>query len=105
MKTKVLVAYYPLGPGWSIGHSSSDRKRTSFGVYVFGSCIIILYQIQALGGRSLPHHRWHSGLERPSAVAQKREGAVFKLSELGLGIFFVPCSASAITSCQLLGGG
>lgn len=105
MKTKVLVAYYPLGPGLSIGHSSSDRKRTSFGVYVFGSRIIILYHIQALGGRSLPHHRRHSELERPYAVAQKREGNVFKLSELGLGIFFAPSSASAITSCQLLGAG
>lgn len=60
MKIEMRVACFPLGSGLYVGHDSSHRKKTPFGVYVFGSCIIILYQIQALGGRSLPHHRWCS---------------------------------------------
>ena len=49
------------------------RERTPFGVYIFGSCNLVLYPIQALGGRRLPHHRWLSELESPATVAQKRE--------------------------------
>lgn len=60
MKSQMLAVCFPHGPGLYVGHSSSDRKRTPLGVYSFGSCIIILYRIQTLGGRSLPRRRWHS---------------------------------------------
>lgn len=60
MKSQMLAVCFPHGPGLYVGHSSSDRKRTPLGVYSFGSCIIILYRIQTLGGKSLPRRRWHS---------------------------------------------
>lgn len=85
-----------------VGHNCSDRERTPFGVYIFGSCISDLFQIQALGGRRLPPHRWHSELEIPATVAQKCKGAIFKSSELGLRIFFAACSAWARKLCWSL---
>lgn len=88
MKTKTLVACFPHSRGLYVGHSSSDRKRTPFGVYSFGSGLVMLYQIQTLGGRTLPHHRWRSELGIPATVVQACEGAIFKLSEFGLRINF-----------------
>lgn len=51
MKTKMPVSCFLCCPGLYVGHNSGDRNRTPFGVCVSGSCIIILYEIQALGGR------------------------------------------------------
>lgn len=50
MKTKMSVSCFLCCPGLYVGHNSGDRNRTLFGVCVSGSCIIILYEIQALGG-------------------------------------------------------
>lgn len=50
MTTKMSVSCFLCCPGLYVGHNSGDRNRTPFGVCVSGSCIIILYEIQALGG-------------------------------------------------------
>lgn len=50
MKTKMSVSCFLCCPGLYVGHNSGDRNKTPFGVCVSGSCIIILYEIQALGG-------------------------------------------------------
>lgn len=84
-----------------VGHNSQDRNRTAFGVYICGSCVIVLSAIQALG-RSLPHHRWLSESQLPPASAQKCGGACSQWSELGLRILPAAPSASAVEPRSLL---
>lgn len=85
MKTEMPVSCSLCCPGPYVGHNSGDRNRTPNGVYVSGSCIIILYEIQALGGGGCTPQMVLSGAQ--GTVAQNvKELFASKGSELGLRI-------------------
>lgn len=86
MKTKMSFSYLLCCPGLYVGHNSGDRNRIPFGVCVSGSCIIILYEIQALGGGVFTSQMVFSAGAQGTDAQNVKELFVSKRSELRLRI-------------------